>query len=420
MQKPEILAPAGDLERLKMAFLYGADAVYIGGEEFSLRAYADNFSLDDMKEGIELAHSMDKKVYITANIFPHNRDLAGIEEYVKIISEIKADAIIASDLGVVEIIKEIAPEMKFHISTQANNINWRTVKHWHGLGAERVILARELSLEEIKEVRKKVPEGLQLEIFVHGAMCISYSGRCLLSNYMAGRESNMGACAHPCRWQYYLMEEKRPGEYFPVHENERGTFIFNSNDLCMIEHIPEMVKTGVVSMKIEGRMKSAFYVATVVKAYRQALDDYFESPEKYNNNKLKYLEEISKASHRGFTTGFYFERPGTESHNYGSSSYVRDYDFIGIVLNYDISTGIATIEQRNKMFTGDEIEVVSPKGLWFPDNIQWMKNSMGETIETAPNAQMLVKMPLSREVERYAMLRRRAKFNSQQPTTNSQ
>jgi len=407
MHKPEILAPAGDLERLKMAFLYGADAVYIGGEEFSLRAYADNFSLDDMKQGVEFAHSIGKKVYVTVNIFPHNRDLKGIEEYVKAITEIKADAIIASDLGVVEIIKEIAPEMKFHISTQANNINWRTVNHWAKLGAERVILARELSIEEIKEVRQRVSESLQLEIFVHGAMCISYSGRCLLSNYMAGRESNMGACAHPCRWQYYLMEEKRPGEYFPVYENERGTFVFNSNDLCMIEHIPEMVEAGIVSMKIEGRMKSSFYVATVVKAYRRALDDYYESPAKYSKNKPEYLEEISKASHRNFTTGFYFGRPDTESHNYGSSSYIRDYDFIGLVLDYDISTGIATIEQRNRFFIGDRIEVVPPSGEWFEDTVQWIKNSEGESIDVAPNAQMIVKVPLKAAVDKFTILRKK-------------
>ncbi|MGE5328223.1 MAG: peptidase U32 family protein [Deltaproteobacteria bacterium] len=412
MQKPEILAPAGDLERMKMALLYGADAVYIGGEEFSLRAYAANFSLDEMKEGIEFAHSMGKKVYITANIIPHNKDLPQIEEYMKQIADIKPDAVIASDLGVVDIIKELAPDIKIHISTQANNINWRTVKHWYDLGAQRVILARELSLEEIKEIRAKIPESLQLEAFVHGAMCISYSGRCLLSNYMAARESNMGACAHPCRWQYYLMEEKRPGEYFPVYENERGTFIFNSNDLCMIEHIPEIIESGIISMKIEGRMKSSFYVATVVKAYRQALDDYFESPDRYNQNKAKYLEDISKASHRGFTTGFYIQKPGTESHNYSSSSYLRDYDFIGIVLDYDDSAGIATVEQRNRFFAGDEIEVLPPNGEWFQDKIEWIKNSAGENIESAPNAQMVVQIPMERKVDKYSILRRRVEASA--------
>lgn len=408
MQKPELLAPAGDLERLKMALIYGADAVYIGGEEFSLRAYADNFSAEDMKEGIEFAHSIGKKVYITLNIIPHNRDLTGIEKYVSEISKMKPDGVIVSDLGVVDVIKEQAPEMKFHISTQANNVNWRTVSHWAKLGAERVILARELSLEEIKEIRDKLPQSLQLEIFMHGAMCISYSGRCLLSNYMAGRESNMGACAHPCRWQYYLMEEKRPGEYFPVYENERGTFIFNSNDLCMIEHIPEMVGAGVSSLKIEGRMKSSFYVATVVKAYRQAIDDYFENPDKYNGSKGNYLEEISKASHRNFTTGFYFGRPGNESHNYNSSSYVRDYDFIGLVLDYDDSKGIALVEQRNKFIVGDNIEVVPPKGEWFQDSIQWIKNSEGENVDSAPNAQMIVQIPLKMKVDKYSIIRRKS------------
>lgn len=407
MQKPELLAPAGDLERLKMAFLYGADAVYIGGEEFSLRAYAENFSIEDMKEGIEFAHYIGKKVYVTANIFPHNKDLSGIEKYVRQISELKADAVIASDPGVIDIIKEKAPEMKFHISTQANNVNWRTVNHWYKEGAERVILARELSLEEIKEIRSKVPDNLQLEAFIHGAMCISYSGRCLLSNYMAGRESNMGACAHPCRWQYYLMEEKRPGEYFPVYENERGTFIFNSNDLCMIEYIPEIFESGISSLKIEGRMKSSFYVATVVKAYRQAIDDYLDNPQKYNDNKNKYLQELSKASHRNFTTGFYLGKSGTESHNYSSGSYIREYDFIGIVLDYDNLTGIATVEQRNRFFKGDKIEVVPPSGEWFGDTVQWIRNSEGEDIDSAPNAQMIVTIPVSQKVEKFSILRKK-------------
>lgn len=407
MHKPELLAPAGNLERLKMAVVYGADAVYIGGEEYSLRAYADNFTVEDMREGIEFAHSNGRKVYVTANIIPHNRDLPGIEQYLREISEMKADAVIVSDPGVIELVKEIAPEMEIHISTQANNLNWRTVDFWHKLGAKRVVLARELSLQEVGEVRGKVPENLELELFIHGAMCISYSGRCLLSNYMAGRESNLGMCAHPCRWKYYLMEEKRPGEYLPVYENERGTFIFNSKDLCMIKHIPEILNSGVFSLKIEGRMKSSFYVATVVKAYREAIDRYMENPDKYEFEE-QWLEEISKASHRDYTTGFYFGRPGPEDHVYESSSYIREYDFVGVVLDYDEQTKTAVIEQRNKMFTGDEIEVVPPQGDYFIQKIEWMKNAEDEIIQSAPHAQMRVTMPMVQKVKPFTILRRRA------------
>jgi putative protease len=404
--KPELLAPAGDLERLKIAFAYGADAVYIGGEEFSLRAHADNFTFEDMKEGIEFAHQRGKKVYITANIIPHNHDLSGIEKYLRQVAEIKADAVIVSDPGVLEIAKEAAPGLEIHISTQANNVNWRTINFWHKLGAKRVVLARELSLEEIKEIRDKIPETLELEVFVHGAMCISYSGRCLLSNYMAGRESNLGMCAHPCRWQYYLMEEKRPGEYFPVYENERGTFIFNSKDLCMIEHIPQMIENGIYSMKIEGRMKSSFYVATVVKAYRKAIDEYINNPDSYEF-KQEWMQELVKASHRDFTNGFFFKRPGPDAHVYESSSYIREYDFVGLVLDYDEKSKTATVEQRNRMFRGDEIEVVPPKGDYFNQSIVWMKNAEGEEIETAPHAQMIVTMGMARPVEKFTILRRK-------------
>ena len=406
MKKPELLAPAGDLERLKIAFEFGADAVYIGGEEFSMRAYANNFSAEDMKAGIEYAHERGKKVYVTANIIPHNSDMPGMEKYIRQIADLKADAAIISDPGVFEIAREVAPELEIHISTQANNVNFKTVNFWHKLGAKRVVLARELSFEEIKFVRDNTPESLELELFVHGAMCISYSGRCLLSNYMTGRESNMGACAQPCRWQYYLMEEKRPGEYFPVLENDRGTFIFNSKDLCIIEHIPELIRCGVSSMKIEGRMKSSFYVATIVKAYRQAIDEYFNNPDDYTFN-TKLVEEVSKSSNRGFTTGFYFNKPGSEDHVYENSTYFREYDFLGLVLDYDEKTKVATIEQRNRIIAGDEIEVVPPKGDYFEQKIKWMKNDKGEEIDSAPHAQMIVTMPMLKPVEKFTVLRKK-------------
>jgi len=408
VKKIELLAPAGNLEKLKMAIIYGADAVYMGGEAYGLRAYADNFSLEEMKEGIEFAHSRGKKVYITMNIIPHNADLHGVKEYVKEIKAIGADAIILSDPGVLMLIKVAVPDMELHLSTQANNTNWASAMFWYNQGIKRIILARELSLKEIREIRENVNKDLELEIFVHGSMCISYSGRCLLSNYMAGRDSNRGLCAHPCRWKYYLVEEKRPGEYMPVFENERGTFIFNSKDLCMIEHIPEIIKAGVNSVKIEGRMKSSYYVATVVRAYREVIDTYYREGENYKFDPV-WLEEVSKASHRNFTTGFYYKKPGSEDQEYSSSSYIREYDFVGLVRKYDKDTGIAEVEQRNRMFTGDEIEVVVPGKGYFTQIIKSMKNEEGEVITSAPHPQMTVYMPMDQEVTEYSILRRKAK-----------
>ncbi|HPU41434.1 MAG TPA: U32 family peptidase C-terminal domain-containing protein, partial [Acetivibrio clariflavus] len=347
-----------------------------------------------------------KKVYVTMNIIPHNDDIPGMPEYIRFLGEIGADAIILSDPGVFSLVKEICPDMEIHLSTQANNTNYMSAKFWYNLGVKRIVLARELSVNEIIEIRKNTPSDLELELFIHGAMCISYSGRCLLSNYMAGRDSNRGQCAHPCRWKYHLMEEKRPGEYFPVYENERGTFIFNSKDLCLIEYLPQIINTGVTSLKIEGRMKSAYYVATVVKAYRQAIDAYYELGENYKFDS-KWLEEVSKASHREFTTGFYFEKPSSETQIYHTSSYIRDYDFIGLVLEYDSDTGIAKIEQRNKMVLGEEIEVVNPQGDFFVQTIESMKNIDGEPIDSAPHPQMIVYMPMKQPVTPYAMLRRK-------------
>lgn len=410
MKKVELLAPAGNLEKLKMAIVYGADAVYIGGEEFSLRASADNFNLDEMKQGLEFAHTRGKKVYLTMNIIPHNEDLSDMPEYVRKVEALGVDAILLSDPGVYSIVKENAPDMEIHLSTQANNTNWRSARFWYDLGVRRIVLARELSFAEIREVRTQLPEDLDLEAFVHGAMCISYSGRCLLSNYMAGRDANRGECAHPCRWKYYLVEEKRPGQYMPVVENERGTFIYNSKDLCMIEHIPELIQSGISSLKIEGRIKSSFYVAQVVKAYREAIDAYYNNPGEYKFNP-QWLEELSKASHREYTTGFYFGKPTGEGQIYNSSSYIREYEFMGVVLEYDKSTGIAKVEQRNRMFAGDEIEVVSPGKPYFTQKISSMKNADGEEITVAPNPQMIVYMPMEHEVGEYTMLRRKENNN---------
>lgn len=406
MKKVELLAPAGNLEKLKMAVLYGADAVYIGGQRFGLRAKADNFSEEDMQQGIKFAHDRSCKLYVTLNIIPHNDDLEGLPVYVKELDRLGVDALIVSDPGIFSIVRKVAPNMEIHISTQANNTNYQSANFWHELGAKRIVVARELSLTEIKEIDTKTPKALDIEAFVHGAMCISYSGRCLLSSYMTGRDSNRGDCAQSCRWKYHIMEEKRPGEYYPVYEDEKGTYIFNSKDLCMIEHIPELVEAGIYSFKIEGRMKSSFYVATVVSAYRKAIDAYLADPENYKFNP-EWLSELSKASHREYTKGFYFNKTSGEDQIYHTSSYVRDYDFIGMVLEYDKETKIAKIEQRNRMIVDDEIEVMSPNKDYFVQTIESMKNEDGEDIRTAPHAQMIVYIPMAEEVEPFAILRRK-------------
>lgn len=406
MKKIELLAPAGNLEKLKMAILFGADAVYIGGQRFGLRASADNFSPEDMKLGVDFAHDRGCKVYVTVNIIPHNQDLIGLPEYIKQLESTGVDAVIVSDPGVFTIVRSTAPDMEIHISTQANNTNYLSAKFWYELGAKRVVVARELSFEEISEMAALTPADLDIEAFIHGAMCISYSGRCLLSNYMTGRDSNKGACSHPCRWKYSLVEEKRPGEYYPVYEDERGTYIFNSKDLCMIEYIPQLIAAGIFSFKIEGRMKSSFYVATVVSAYRKAIDAYMADPENYTFDP-QWLVELSKASHREYTTGFYFNKTTEKDQIYHTSSYIREYDFVGMVLEYDKVSGIAKIEQRNRMIVGDEIEVVIPGKDYFIQTIEAMKNEEGESIRTAPHAQMTVYMPMQQEVLPFTILRKK-------------
>ncbi len=381
--KPELLVPAGSLELLKVAIRFGADAVYVGGELYGLRAKARNFSIEDLAEGIAFAHEHGKKVYITANITAHNQDICGIREYFKELAELEPDALIISDPGVFLIAGEVCPKIPVHISTQANNVNYMTYRFWHRMGATRVVSGRELSLEEIGELRARIPEELEIETFVHGAMCISYSGRCLLSNYMTGRDANRGACTHPCRWKYFLMEETRPGEYFPVEENERGTYIFNSRDLCMVEHIPELVAAGIDSFKIEGRMKTALYVAVVARTYRKAIDDYFESPSKYMENLPWYREEISKCTYRTYTTGFFFGKPGSDAQVYEENTYNKEYIYLGIVSETEDDFGM--IEQRNKFSVGEEIEIMRADGENIPLMVTQMKNSDGEEVKSCPH-----------------------------------
>ena len=415
MRKPELLIPASSLEVLKTAVLFGADAVYIGGEAFGLRAKAKNFSKEEMKQGIEFAHDHGVRVHVTANILAHNGDLDGARDYFRELKDMRPDALIIADPGMFTLAREICPEIDIHISTQANNTNYMTYLFWNKLGAKRVVSARELSLKEIREIREKIPEDMEIESFIHGAMCISYSGRCLLSSFFTGRDANQGACTHPCRWKYAVMEEKRPGEYFPVYENDRGTYIFNSKDLCMIEHIPEMIDAGIDSFKIEGRMKTALYVATVARTYRKAIDDYLESEEKYRANMEWYRAEIAKCTYRQFTTGFYFGKPDEDTQIYDSNTYVNEYIYLGIVeevkpyVEDTAETGkkysTVRIEQRNKFCVGDEIEIMKPDGRNVEVKVLSMKTQAGEAVESAPHPQQILYVGLSGQANQFDLLR---------------
>ena len=403
-KRPELLIPAGSLEVLKTAVTFGADAVYIGGEAFGLRAKAKNFSAEDMAEGIRFAHGRGVKVYVTANIFAHNRDLEGAEAYFEELKEIGPDALIISDPGMFTLARKVWPEAEIHISTQANNTNYMTYRFWWELGAKRVVSARELTLKELSEIRANIPEEMEIESFVHGAMCISYSGRCLLSNYFTGRDANQGACTHPCRWKYAVMEESRPGEYLPVYENERGTYIFNSGDLCMIEHIPELIDAGIDSFKVEGRMKTALYVATVARTYRKAIDDYLTGGEEaYRANMDWYLHEIGKCTYRKFNTGFFFGRPTQESQIYDNSTYISEAVYLGIVDAAD--GGLISLEQRNKFCVGDEIEIMKPDGRDVPARVESILDEDGQEMESAPHAKQRLRVRLSSPAERYDLLR---------------
>lgn len=393
IKKPELLVPAGSLEVLKTAVIYGADAVYIGGEAFSLRAKAKNFSSDDMRKGIDFAHKHGVKVYVTANILAHNYDIEAAYEYFRELADIKPDGLIISDPGIFTIAREVCPDISVHISTQANNTNYLTYRFWYNQGATRVVSARELSLNEIKQLRENIPEDMEIESFIHGAMCISYSGRCLLSAYMTGRDANRGACTHPCRWKYAVMEEKRPGEYLPIEENERGTFIFNSKDLCMIEYVPEMIEAGINSFKIEGRMKTALYVATVARTYRKAIDDYCTDPELYKANMQWYKDEIAKCTYRQFTTGFYFGKPDENTQIYDNNTYVVEYVFLGIIEEV-LPDGRIRLTQKNKFCVGDVIEVMKPNGDNIPVSVIRIENEDGISQESAPHASQVIYVTL--------------------------
>jgi len=403
IKKPELLAPAGNMEKLKMALIYGADAVYLGGKAFGLRAFGGNFDYDELKEAVEFAHKLGRKVYVTVNIFPHNSDMEKLPEYLAYLNEIKVDAMLIADLGIFTLAKKYAPDTDIHISTQANNTNWVTVNTWADMGASRVVLAREMSLGEIRTIREKCP--VELEMFVHGAMCISYSGRCLMSNYMTGRDANRGSCAQACRWKYALVEEKRPGQYFPIEEDDRGTYFFNSKDMCLLPHIGDVIDSGVDSLKIEGRMKSVHYAASIVKAYRAAIDSYCEDPEHFEL-KQEWIDELGKVSHRQYTTGFYYNKPSEEDQIYGTTSYEQTSDFVGLVLSYDEATGYAMVEQRNNMKKGQEIEVFQPNLPGYRMILDEMYNDEGELIDVAPHPQQLVKMKMAQPVEPYTILRR--------------
>jgi len=408
VKKVELLAPAGDLEKLKVALLYGADAVYIGGQTFGLRASARNFTIEDMKTGIAFAHDLGKKVYVTLNIIPHNNDLVELPNYLEELKDLGIDALILSDPGTLSCVKEHLPEMEIHLSTQANTTNYMSAGFWYKQGIKRIILARELSFVEIGEIVKNTPEELEFESFVHGAMCISYSGRCLLSNYMSGRDANKGECAHPCRWKYHLVEEKRPGEYMPVVEDENGTYFFNSKDLCMIQFIPELIQSGLHSFKIEGRMKSVYYVAAIVRSYRKAIDSYYELGDRYQF-KAEWLEDIKKASHREFTTGFYLDKPGFEEQLYTNSSYIREYDFLGLVLDYDDNTSMATVEQRNRIFKNDKVEIFGSDFDSHLITIDHMTNDAGKEIDVAPHPQQIIKIKVNLPLKKYYIIRKERK-----------
>lgn len=404
-RKVELLVPAGSLEVLKVAVDYGADAVYIGGQAYGLRAKADNFSIEEMKKAVKYAHAKNAKVYVTANIFAHNYDIEGMKAYFEQLKDTGVDAVLVSDPGIFMLAKETMPDMELHISTQANNTNYLTYNFWYNMGAKRVVTARELSLVEIKQTREHIPEDMEIESFMHGAMCISYSGRCLLSSYFTGRDANRGACTHPCRWKYHIVEETRPGEYMPVNEDDRGTYIFNSKDLCMIEHIPEMIDAGIDSFKIEGRMKTALYVATVARTYRKAIDDYMESPELYRSNMEYYKSEIAKCTYRQFTTGFYFGKTDQDSQIYDNNTYIKNCTYIGNVQEVT-EDGLVAFEQKNKFSVGEEIECMNFDGTNTVCRVEEIYNDRMEPMESAPHPKMQLYVKLDRPVSAGMILRR--------------
>ena len=404
-KKPELLAPAGSLEKLKIAFEYGADAVYFGGEEFSLRAAAKNFSYEDMKEGVKIAHGLGKKIYCTVNIMPRNEELDRLPDFLKNLEEIGIDAVLVSDLGVLSMVKKHS-DLPIHISTQANTINYEACNMWESLGAERVVLARECSLKEIKEIRNNISKKLEIEVFIHGSMCISYSGRCLLSSYMTGRDSNRGLCTQSCRWNYALMEAKRPNQYFPIEEDSKGTYIMNSKDLCMIEYIPELMNAGISSLKIEGRNKSEYYVAIIIRAYRKAIDLFYKDPENYKLPSEIY-NEVYKVSHREYYTGFFFDEPKSDGIIYNTNDHVREYDMVAIIQEYNEETQIALCKQRNKFVLGDVVEILSPDSSGESFVIEELYDEDGKVIESCPHPGMIFRLKIPFMVLRNSFIRKK-------------
>lgn len=404
--KLELLAPAGDMEKLKTAVDFGADAVYFGGEMFSLRAGAGNLSVPQIEEAMDWMHERNAKGYMTVNIYPHNGDIRPLRDYIARIRHIPVDAFLVSDPGVMGLLRDQIPDAEIHLSTQANTTNYLTASFWASQGVKRIVAAREVSLEELAVMRENLPDDIELEAFVHGAMCISYSGRCLLSNFMAGRDANRGACTHPCRWKYALVEEQRPGEYYPIEEDGRGSYIMNSRDLCMIDRIPDLADAGVYSLKIEGRMKSMYYVATVVSAYRAAIDAYIADPEGYSFDPAWY-DELCKASHREFTHGFYYNKPTDKDQNYLTSDYVRDYSFVGLVKETDEKTGLTTVEQRNKFSVGDTVEIFGPHTAYWEEKIEEMYDEEGEAVESAPHPQQILRIRFKRTPEKGFIIRKK-------------
>ncbi|KXO16855.1 U32 family peptidase [Peptoniphilus sp. GNH] len=405
MNKIELLAPAGDLNKLKTALMYGADAVYLGGEAFGLRKASKNFSLADIEEGVKLAHKLGKKVHVTLNIIPHNKDTHGVDDYIKALYNIGVDALIVADPGMFSRVRAAEKNIDIHISTQASITNTDAVKFWAAQGAKRVVMAREVSLEEIKEIVEETKDLIEVETFAHGAMCMSYSGRCLLSNYMVGRDANLGDCAQPCRYKYHLVEEKRPGEYFPIEEHEEGTFIMNSKDLCMIEHVDDLIRAGISSLKIEGRVKSDYYLATTIRSYRMAIDAFYEDPKGYKFDPY-YLDEIKKVSHRDFTTGFYYNKDIRDAQIYETSSYIRGYEYIARVEAYDPETKMASLSLRNRTFPGEEVEVFGPGIKHFTQKIEEMYDENDNKIDMANKAEQIFKIEMKQPVKEGYMLRR--------------
>ncbi|MGI5896175.1 MAG: peptidase U32 family protein [Oscillospiraceae bacterium] len=399
---PEVLAPAGDFECLQAAVRFGADAVYLGGSRFGMRAASANFSEEELQKGVALAHQNGVRVYLTCNTLPTNEEIEALPEFLKGVERAGVDAVIVTDIGVLSLVKRIIPEMEVHISTQTGVVNYLTAAELHRMGARRVVLARELSLDDIARIRDKTPPELEIETFVHGAMCVSFSGRCLLSQYLTGRDANRGECAQPCRWGYHLVEEKRPGLYFPIEEDERGSYILNAKDLCMIEHVDKLAAAGISSFKIEGRAKSSYYVSVVTNAYRNAVDLYRTDPAHYQCPKWLY-EEVRKVSHRQYSTGFYFGRP-EQGQYYENGGYIRGYDVVALVDEY--RDGMLYCTQKNKFNAGDVLELLEPRAGVRQVVVSALYNEAGEAIESAPHPLMKCSFPVEAPVKAGAILRK--------------